>query len=57
MNILTSAKFLRLTQQAQKHYSQARHVEDDHAISGLFCVSDMLDILGKEIDAEKKLKK
>ena len=57
MNILTSAKFLRLTQQAQKHYSQARHVEDDHAISGLFCVSDMLDILGKEIDAENKLKK
>lgn len=43
-------KFLALAMQAQTKMGKSMHQGDSDYTSGLFCVLDMLDMLGSEID-------
>ena len=46
-------RILTLAMKAQAEFSKARRMDDRHGVSGQFCVNDMLDILGRELDAAR----
>ncbi len=53
-DIMESPKFLSLALKAQSKMGASRRQGDSEYTEGLFCVLDMLDMLGKELDEEQE---
>ncbi|MEP5769113.1 hypothetical protein [Nisaea sp.] len=52
-NLVLDPDFLRLALKAQDNLRKAHRMDDANGLEAQFCVHDMLDMLGAEIDRTK----
>lgn len=57
MSDILSPRLLHLAMEAQQSFGKATNMQTPEAIKGMFCVHDMLDILGKSFDAKQAMTK